>query len=599
MTQAFVGESGRSKKRMSIIADLEGLPIDEFFEESFNQWLLRDPEGITYLGLADELGVRNDKLTDISDTYIKETQELEKGILDLLQTYDRDALTPEQKLSYDVYEWFLDDLVRGHEFMYYTYPVHHFLTGFHDQLVRFFSEVHPLTKKQDAEDYLSRLSQLDTKISQLLEGLALREEAGVILPKFIIEIVKRLMKKYLYINGSDSVKAEEVSLCTVFCEKLDSISELSAEEKEAFRRAALKEVEEAFIPAYVGLLDYLEYLATKATDEAGVWKFPKGDAYYTYMLRHETSTELTAEEIHEIGLQEVDRIHRELHTLFSQLGYPEDESLSNLMKRAIEEGGFYDTTTQKGKDQVIKAYEKILEDIDQLLNAVVDIRPREKVVVIGEPVPGGGGGFYESPSKDGSRPGRFHTVVGGPRILKYRMPGIAYHEAIPGHHFQVALARELDLPRFRNYTDFNGYTEGWALYAERLAYELGVYEDDPYGNVGRLQLELLRAVRLVVDTGIHAKKWTREEAKEYMDEALGAENNTVSFEVDRFVVLPGQATGYMVGMLKILELRQKAMDALGDHFDLKEFHNTLLKNGSMPLDILEQVVQDYIEARAS
>lgn len=599
MTHAFIGESSRSKKRMSIIADLEGLPIDEFFEESFNQWLLRDPEGITYLGLADELGVRNDKLTDISDTYVKETQKLEKGILDLLQMYDRDALTPEQKLSYDVYEWFLDDLVRGHEFMYYTYPVHHFLTGFHDQLVRFFSEVHPLTKKQDAEDYLSRLSQLDTKISQLLEGLALREEAGVILPKFIIEIVNRLMKKYLHINGSDSVKAEEISLYTVFCEKLDSISELSTEEKEAFRRAARKEVEETFIPAYMGLLDHLEYLATKATDDAGVWKFPKGDAYYTYMLRHETSTELTAEEIHEIGLQEVDRIHRELRTLFSQLGYPEDEPLRHLMKRAIEEGGFYDTTTQQGKEQVIKAYEKILEDIDQLLNAVVDIRPREKVVVIGEPVPGGGGGFYESPSKDGSRPGRFHTVVGGPRILKYRMPGIAYHEAIPGHHFQVALARELDLPRLRNYTDFNGYTEGWALYAERLAYELGVYEDDPYGNVGRLQLELLRAVRLVVDTGIHAKKWTREEAKEYMDEALGAEKNTVSFEVDRFVVLPGQATGYMVGMLKILELRQKAMDVLGDHFDLKEFHNTLLKNGSMPLDILEQVVQDYIGARAS
>jgi uncharacterized protein (DUF885 family) len=179
------------------------------------------------------------------------------------------------------------------------------------------------------------------------------------------------------------------------------------------------------------------------------------------------------------------------------------------------------------------------------------------------------------------------------------MATVAYHEAIPGHHFQIAIAQELDLPMFRKDMGFNGYVEGWALYAERLAWELGLYEDDPYGNLGRLQLELLRAVRLVTDTSIHAMHWTREEAKAYMDEALGARPGTYSHEVDRYIVLPGQATSYKVGMLKMLELRQGAMDELGDQFDLKEFHSVLLTNGSMPLDILEQAVQDYIDTKST
>lgn len=579
-----------------IIADLEGLTIDEFFEESYKQLLLRNPEMLTAMGLAEEYGVGNGQLNNISDAYIRETQNLEAAILDLLHLYDRDTLTPEQQVSYDVYQWYLDDLVRGHEFMYYDYPVHHFLIGYHDNLNRLFTEYHLITDKQDADDYISRLSQVDDQVGQLIEGLKLRKEAGVIPPDFIIEMTRGLLVDYLHMHGPDSFRTEEIQLYTYFSEKVGTL-DVSAQEKQDLLDAAVTEIEESFIPAYQRLLDYLDYLAAIATDDAGVWKFPKGDEYYAYMLRKETSTDLTPEEIHQLGLAEVTRIQAEMRTVFDELGYPQDESLDDLVNRAMIEGGYYDTTTQSGKDQVIEAYEALLDEVDQRLNTLVDIHPSAELVIIGELGFGGGGGWYEPASLDGSRPGAFHTGVGGSAIYKYRMPTIAYHEAIPGHHFQIAIAQEMDLPFFRNDIIFNGYAEGWALYAERLAWELGLYDDDPYGNIGRLQLELLRAVRLVADTGIHAMQWTRGEAKAYMKEALGT--HAFSGEVDRYIVLPAQATGYKVGMLKILELRQKAMDELGDQFDIKEFHRIILGNGSMPLEILEQIVQDYINAKLS
>jgi uncharacterized protein (DUF885 family) len=198
---------------------------------------------------------------------------------------------------------------------------------------------------------------------------------------------------------------------------------------------------------------------------------------------------------------------------------------------------------------------------------------------------------------DGSRPAAFHTGIGGSRAYKFNMPTVAYHEAIPGHHFQIAIAQEMDLPLFRNDVVLNAYAEGWALYAERLAWEMGLYDDDPYGNIGRLHLELLRAVRLVTDTGIHTMRWSREEAKAYMNQALGDPSGRWSHEVDRYIVLPAQAAGYKIGMLKILELREMAMEAMGEQFNIKEFHTVILGNGSMPLEILERLVQDYIDAK--
>jgi uncharacterized protein (DUF885 family) len=573
-----------------IVASLEGLPLDEFFEESYKQLLLRNPEVLTQLGIAEAYGLRNDRLNDLSDAYLRETQALEVAILDLLRTYDRAALPPEQQISYDVYVWYLDDRVRGHAFMYHNYPVHHFLGSYDDELIRTLTEIHPLATRQDVEDYVSRLAQVDDQVGQLMEGLKLREEAGVIPPKFIVQWTLPNLRRI-----ADS-GARSTPFYTAFQVKIGALEELSEADRQAFLEAAATEIDGSVIPAFEMLVEYFEYLQTVATDDPGAWKLPDGGSYYAYVLRRETSTDLTPAEVHERGLAEVARIRAEMRQVFDELGYPQDEDLGQLLGRAIEEGGFYNVGTQAGVDQVIAAYEGLLEEVEGRLDEVVDVRPKMGLEIVGEPG-FSGGGYYVLPSRDGSRPGAFHTGVGGSQVPKFSMATVAYHEAIPGHHFQVALASELDLPTFRRDLFFNGYGEGWALYAERLCWELGLFDDDPYGNLGRLQLELLRAVRLVVDTGIHDQRWTREEARAYMVEALADPSGRWSHEVERYIVAPGQATGYKVGMLKILELRQKAMDALGDRFDLKEFHNIVVGNGGMPLGVLERLIQDYIEAK--
>jgi uncharacterized protein (DUF885 family) len=581
MAEAQMGASSVA----SVIAGLEGLPLDEFFEESYRQLLLRNPERLTELGLAESYGLRNDRLNDLSDSYIRDTQQLEAAILALLREYDRDGLSPEEQLSYDVYEWYLDDRVRGHEFMYHDYKVHQFLGSYQDELFRLFTEYHPFTDREDAEDYIARLSQVDEQIAQVIEGLRLREEAGVIPPRFIIQMTMEQVARELPID----------TLFNVFHAKLQAVEGLDAEEKEALLDSAWTEFRESFIPAYEDLFRYLDHLATVATDDAGVWKLPDGDAYYAYLLRSQTSTDLTPEEIHELGLAEVARIQAEMRQEFEELGYPQDAPLGLAMGLATQQGGFYAIQTYEGRGQLIAAYNAILDRVDQQMGVAFDVRPTADLLVVGDPS-GCGGGYYVGASLDRSRPGSFHTGMACSHVSRLDMPTTAYHEAIPGHHFQISLAQELELPLFRNDVFFNGYAEGWALYAERLAWELGLYEGDPYGNLGRLQFELLRAVRLVVDTGIHSMRWTREEAKAYMNEALGDPSGRMAGEVDRYIVDPAQAAGYKVGMLEILELRQRAMDRLGDEFDLVEFHNVVLGSGAVPLEILERLVNDYIEA---
>ncbi|MGD2247567.1 MAG: DUF885 domain-containing protein [Candidatus Methanofastidiosia archaeon] len=579
-----------------IDAKLEGLPIDEFFEKSFKKLVLRDPQLVTRLRMAKELGMRNDTLKNLSDTYIRETHALEKKILTLLRKYNPEELTPEQKLSYQVYEWFLDDLVRGHKFMYHNYPVHHFLGSYDEDLKQLFIELHIVNTKEDAQDYVSRLSLVYTQIEQLLEGLKIREEKGIIPPNFIIEMTRNKIKRFLHTDSSDSsidaIDETLLVLYTSFEEKLKNVS-MPPKEKQKLLKEAQTQIKTSVIPGFLKLLEYLKYLEPLATDAAGVWKFPEGDEYYIYALRKETSTDLTPDEIHAIGLQEVERIQKEMRTIFDSMGYPDTEPVNALIMRTTEEGGYIDTTTPKGKDTVIKTYEKILDDVAHKLETVCDLHPKTELVVYGDMDFGGGGGYFVSGATDGSRPAMFHTGVGGSKVPVFRMPAIAYHEAIPGHYFQVSIAKELDLPRFRNEIPFTAYIEGWGMYAEFLAYELGVYNNNPHGNIGRLLLELLRAVRLVVDTGIHSKKWTREKAQEYMKDIMG--NGGAFHEVDRFIVLPAQAVGYKIGMLKILELREKAQNALKDTFDIKEFHRVILGNGGMPLDILEQIVDEYID----
>ncbi len=561
----------------AVAADLVGLDFDAFLERSYNTLLMRNPEAVTQLGLSDVFGMGNDQLTDISDAYIRETQALEAAILGLLQTYDREQLTPEQQLSADIYGWWLEDEVAGQRWMYYTYPVSQFITAVHQDLLQLFTDIQPLTDRQDAEDYIARLSQVDTKLEQLLDGLQRRDELGVIPPRFIVQWA---LRDLLGIAGASPRRSP---FYTAFAEKVEALPGLSQADKTALLDAAAAEVEATVLPAFQALVDYVRQLETRATDDDGVWRLPDGEAYYAYALRHHTTTGLTADQIHELGLQEVARIQAEVRAVCDGLGYPAGESLPALIGRVAKDGG-----TLYG-DDIVAEYEALIAEASEKVQVAFDLRPKADVIVI--PVPQGG--YYIEPALDGTRPGAFYATMTGSED-KFSMPSLAYHEAVPGHHTQIGIAQELDLPSARKGVHFTAYSEGWALYAERLAYELGFYADDPYGDVGRLQYELFRAVRLVVDTGLHARRWTFRQAVDYMVENTGLPQQMVEWEVARYIVWPGQAVSYKIGMLKLLEVRQRAMDALGDRFDLTEFHNLVLGNGHVPLEILERLVDEWI-----
>lgn len=561
----------------AVAEGLQGLDIDTFFEESYTRIGLRCPECITTLGLSEALGVRKDQLNDMSDAYIRETQSLEKAILALLKTYDRAGLTPEQQLSYDVYIWYLEDQIRGHEFTDYDYIIRPGVIGYQDNLVQFFTDIYPLTNKKDAEDYITCLSLVETQMKQVVDRLERRAEIGVVLPRGILQWMGSNLRA---IANSD---ADETPFYTAFEEKLNALDTISTTDKKTLLKAAENAIEKSVLHGFDALADLLEKQQRTATDAIGVSKIPNGEAYYAYLLRHYTTTDLTADEIHELGQQDLIRIHADMRVLFDKLGYPADESLPTLYNRVARESGLLQG------EAILREYEAIIEAVKADIAPVFDLQPKADVIVIGVP----SGGYYLSPAVDGSRPGAFYASNTGSEP-RSGMPTLAYHEAIPGHHQQIAIAQELPLPFFRKDMGFLGYVEGWALYAERLAWELGVYEDDIYGDLGRLQAEAFRATRLVVDTGIHVTGWTYNQAVDYMLQNTGMSRDAVESQIWRYITWPGQATAYKVGMIEILEQRQRAMDALGDDFDLKAFHNVVLGNGSVPLELLERLVDDYI-----
>ncbi len=570
----------------SELAALDGLAFGEFLEASFAMLLVRNPQFLTSLGVSDQYGFRNDRLDDLSPRYLDETQALEVGILGRLHAYDRSSLSATDALSFDVYEWYLDQKVRGHRFAYHDYPVHHFVNSYNFDLILFLSEEHPISTIEDAEDYITRLSRIDEQVAQVLDRLRISEEMGVMPPSIIVTWTSGALQEDLGgTRDPGAVRTSRLALYTSFADRLEAVEGIDETTRASLLDRVEEELTESFVPAWVALIDHMEAIRAEASSDAGVWRLPDGDAYYEWLLRDHTSTDLTAGEIHQLGLEGVARVEGELRAAFNRLGYPEDASIGDLRRRAAEDAGFLDGSSAAGREEVIDEYERLIAQAEEVGAGFFNLWPEARVGIVAEAA--GRGGYYVAASVDGSRPGAFHAGVGG-TIAAYTMPTITYHEAVPGHHTQIAIAQELDLPTFRRYIQYNAFAEGWALYAERLAAEMGLYETDPYGDIGRLELELVRAVRLVVDTGIHSLGWTRKEARDYMDQTIGG----WSAEVERYMVLPGQATGYMIGMQTILDLRDRL--AAGGMSDVAAFHDTVLGGGSMPLNILESVVEDLI-----
>lgn len=582
----------------SVTADaLRGLPFDAFLEASFEALVRRSPERVTTLEMADELGMRNDRLDDLSAGAVRETQALQRSVLEILRTYDRGALSVEDRLSYDVYAWSLDDAVRGQPFAEHDYPITHCRVGHHYGLLRLLTELHPLRSAADAEDYVSRIEQVDGQVRALLDGMERRRAAGVVPPRFVIEKSQDVLSSYV---GTRSRHASEVdvtrlSLYTRFEDALAGIPDLTGQERTALLQRARTAIETAFVPAYLDQLGYLDRLADEANDDAGVWKLPDGRAYYDYLLQSYTTTDRTAEEIHAAGRREVARVEAEMRAAFAELGYPPDRPLAELVARAVEEAGSLPMGTPAERDAVIRAWETLVAEAEARVAPAFVRRPEAPLEVVG----GLGGEYYVPGSADGDRPCEFHVGQSAQSQPRYLMRTVVSHEAVPGHHYQIALAGELGLPRFRADIRLPAYTEGWALYAEGLAWERGFYADDPYGDIGRLLCQLLRAARLVVDTGIHAQQWTREEARAYMNETVGARPGTFDDEIDRTIVAPALATANEVGAMEIRALRARAREALGDDFSLGEFHDAVIGHGSLPIGLLRAVVDDYIAAAAT
>jgi uncharacterized protein (DUF885 family) len=459
-------------------------------------------------------------------------------------------------------------------------------------------DAHLMLSRHDrsALDYLARLAEFPRKFDQLIENLKLREAKGVIPPQFTVEKVLAQMRGFV------AKPSQENTLYTRFRDKLDRIP--AARMDAGTRERLLAQVDEAIRgsvqPAYRSLIGYMESLLPKAQGNHGAWHLPDGDAYYAWRVRQHTTTDMSPKELHELGLTEVARIGAEMAAILESRGLREGTIGARVRQLAGDPAQVYPNTAE-GRQAMLARYKALLDEVDKGLGDAFDVRPRLGLEV--KPVPEfaqatAPGAYYQPGAFDGSRPRVFYANMRNTlETPRFAMATLAYHEGIPGHHYQIAIAQELaHLPFFRRIVPFTAYSEGWALYAERLAWELG-FEKDPLDNLGRLRDEMMRAVRLVVDTGIHAARWTREQAISYMLDNTGMSETDVVAEVERYFVNPGQALAYKAGMLEILALREKARAALGPRFDLKQFHNEVLTHGALPLTVLRRVVDDWIERR--
>ena len=561
----------------NLATDLAGLALDDLYEVSYAALLSRTPETIVWQALESDFPLSEVGLNNLSDAYLRETFAMHQVTLDALLTYDRTTLTPDDQLSYDVYQWYLEDTVDRLEFIYYDFIATYNFAGLNRETQQFFTAAHPMETEQDARDYIARLTAVPLKFGQAANYLTRQQNAGVIEPALTLDVAVN------YMSEIANAAAVNTPFYTNFRDKLAAIPGIDAATRQSLLDDASAAISSSVIPAYQQLRQTMQNLLAVAPLSIGVRQYPLGPEFYDYVLKHRTTTDLSAAEIHQLGLDELQRIHNDMRLVFDQLGYPQNETLVELFARVEADGGVIPAANVRA------TYESIIAAAELELDQAFDVFPTASVVVAEDDF----GGYYIGPSFDGTRPGAFYAGTVNDEAW-YRMPSLTYHESIPGHHTQIAIAMEQDVPAFRKLFRFTAFAEGWALYAERLAYELGWYDNDPYGNLGRLQYEALRAARLVMDTGIHSLGWSFEQATQFNMDNVGWSRGASEGAAGRYSVVPAQATAYMVGMLKILEVRQRAMDELGPAFDLTEFHRVVLTSGAMPLALLDTVADQYI-----
>lgn len=566
--------------------------LNTYFDKEFQKEIEESPMMQTRFGMKSDYG----KWDDFSNLKYAEDLEQAKKRLEYLDNVDTSALNEETKLSYELFRRQVENEIDDYKYRFYDYPVNQ-MHGYHAELPAFLINMHRIDSIPDAKAYISRLVGLEKAMNDIIEQLKLREQNGIIPPKFVFD--RTLDASRNIIKGKPFTNSAEAStLMEDFNSKVKKL-EISEEEKTKLINEAEIALVDHVQPAFKNLVAFLENQQQRTTDEAGVWKFPKGDEFYNNALQRVTTTNLSADEIHKIGLNEVARIHGEMEIIMEEVGF--EGSLQDFFKFMKTDEQFYYENTEEGKAVYLKKAKDLINTMKIKLPELFNTMPEADIVVKAvEPFreKSAGKAFYQQPAIDGSRPGTYYANLYDMQAMpKYEMEALAYHEGIPGHHMQIAIAQELDsIPEFRKFSFFTAYVEGWGLYSEYIPKEIGFYED-PYSDFGRLAMELWRSCRLVVDTGIHAKKWTRQEGIDYYKKNTPAAESACVKMVERHIVMPGQATAYKIGMNKILDLRENAKEQLGDKFDIKQFHDVVLTDGALPLTILESKVDSWVKSK--
>jgi uncharacterized protein (DUF885 family) len=567
-------------------------PFDSFIDKASEDWVRRNPAVATatqYFGGAEQDRFDSQLIaTDgvgmpIDPKRRAATLKLLAHIRAELKRYDRASLTPVQRVSADSLDWALADIRKSVDIADTQFEFDQF-RGMQVNLINFMTQTHPIRNARDIESYLTRLALVGGIIDQGLTVALMQEKKGILPPKFILQAT---------IDGIDRFMADEPGknvLVASLAARAEKVKDLPPETLKSDLAAAEATVANSVLPAFKRLRATLVGQLAKATDDAGMWRLPGGDAAYKVRLHAQTTTDMTPEQIHQLGLKEVARIEGEMDKIMRGMGLSEG---SVQQRHDALEARLMPPAEPDWRPQLLEKAKGILADAQVRADLIFDIKPKAPVQVLREPpfTERSAAAHYSFPAPDGSRPGTVWLPMPGPTYKMLELRSLIYHEGVPGHHFQIALQQELpEIPKFRQKRVFGGaaaFSEGWGLYAEHLAAEQGWYEGDEQGHLGQLYDELFRARRLVVDTGLHAKRWTRQQAIDF---------GIPASEVDRYVVMPGQACAYKIGELQILALRDKAKQALGDKFSLKSFHNLLLTTGTVPLPVLAKVVDGYIAA---
>lgn len=566
----------------------ESEKANALFETIFMENIMASPIAQTYMGIKQDY----DKWDDLGDEADAKELERNKKHLAQINKIDATQLDAQTHLSLTLMQQSLEHDIDDYQWRYYNYPVNQMYGG-HSMIASFLINQHQITNVDDANAYISRLNGVPKRLSQLQKTLEARADKKIIAPKFVFAYV--ISDSQNIIKGAPFDKGEDSALLADFSRKVTSLA-ITDTEKNALIDQAKQALLTQVAPAYKQLIAYVKTLEAQADTRDGVWKLPNGEAFYNHALARTTTTNMTAEEIHQLGLAEVERIHNEMRAIMKQVNFK--GNLQEFFTFMRDDPQFYYPNTDEGKAAYLAEATQLIDTMHSRLDEVFKVKPKAPMIVKQVEAfreKSAGKAFYEQPAPDGSRPGTYYANLYDMKAMpKYQMEALAYHEGIPGHHMQIAIAQELEgIPKFRKFGIYTAYVEGWGLYSESFPKQMGLYAD-PYSDFGRLAMELWRSCRLVVDTGIHAKKWSREQGIAYYVENTPNAESDARKMVERHIVMPSQATAYKIGMNKIVALKEKSQQALGDKFDIRDFHTLVLANGSLPLDVLEQQVDRWI-----